>query len=137
MEGVCVGGVCVCVGIEDAAKSWAISRHQKMQLDAVNVAYLSRDKSTPSEVIFQHTLSQPQISQDHGKGECALASARNTLTKINQPIRIFQLGPAGPFLCGCPGGFTTAQFVKWAFKTFFSPLILPINMDGAVACTRC
>ena len=46
--------VCVCVGIEDAAKSWAISRHQKMQLEAVNVAYLSRDKSTPSEVIFQH-----------------------------------------------------------------------------------
>ena len=51
MEGVCVC-VCVCVGIEDAAKSWAISRAPEDELEAVSVAYLSRDKSTPQRWFF-------------------------------------------------------------------------------------
>ena len=53
MEGVCVCVcVCVCVGIEDAAKSWAISRAPEDELEAVSVAYLSRDKSTPQRWFF-------------------------------------------------------------------------------------
>lgn len=71
--------------------------HQKMQLEAVSEAYLSRDKST-LEVVFRHTLSQPQIPQGHGK--VGVGSRCNILAKINQPIWIFQLEPLVLFSVG-------------------------------------
>ena len=51
----------------------------------------------------------------------------------DQPANLdFPAGASGPFLCGCSGGLATAQFVKWAFKSFVFSLILSINIDGAL-----
>lgn len=60
--------MCLCVETEDAAKCWATSSAQDMQLEAVNVAFLSRNER-PLET--EHTLSQPPNLQGQGEGGLA------------------------------------------------------------------
>lgn len=57
-----------CVRIEDAAKCWAISRTSEDAARSCQRGFSLKGQEPPLEVVFQHTLSQVQIPQGHGKG---------------------------------------------------------------------
>lgn len=66
-------------------------KHQKMQLEAVNVSFLSRE-GAPLGSGFPRALSQPPTPQGRGKGGLAAVATPRPSSVIKQSMGIFQLG---------------------------------------------
>lgn len=96
------------VGIEDAARCWAMPKAQMMQLEAL------KGGSTPWKWFSACAKPAPNSPGPWEGG----GSSCHTLAKLCDHTVHLDL-PAGasyPFLRGSPGGLATAQVVKCAFK---------------------
>lgn len=89
--------------------------HQEMQLEAVNVAFLSKAESSPWKWFLAHM--KPALNSS-GPWERGFGSSCHTLAKLWDQTAHLDLpaGASSPLLCGSPGGLATAQVVKCSFK---------------------
>lgn len=96
---------------------------QKMQLKAVNVAFLARDENTPWKGFSTHIKPAPNSPGPWKRG---FGSSCHTSAKLCDQTANLDLPARASysFLCGSPGGLANAQVVKCAVKSFISSLIL-------------